>query len=176
MLTANMTPNQRHILVTGRLRCSAGATGTFRLALSGFHFHGRRHVSMRVVAERRRLARPLRSLARHRVSDRRSNVCPSKRGSKRDEICRSSSRFRSLFEHELFGKTASHFLDHALVGIQGGAQALIRQQVLEIGDRLNKTLLELRLRSPAEFLSLGNVRTPLPGIVLRKWLVNDLGR
>ena len=64
-----------------------------------------------------------------------------------------------------------------LVGIQRRAQALIRQQVLEIGDGLNKTFLELRPWRPVEFfLGLGNVRTPLARIVLRKWLVDDLGR
>ena len=63
-----------------------------------------------------------------------------------------------------------------LIGFQGRSQGLIRQQVIEIGDRLNKTFIELGLRGPGEFLSgHGNVRTPLARVVLRKRLVDDLG-
>ena len=76
----------------------------------------------------------------------------------------------------IFRKPVPTFPDHALVGIQGRPQGLIRQQVVKIGDRLNKTFLELRPRSPGEFLiGHGNVRTPLARVVLRKWLVDDLG-
>ena len=64
-----------------------------------------------------------------------------------------------LFHHDLFGKPVPTFPDHALVGIQGRSQGLIRQQVVKIGDRLNKTLLELRPRSPGEFL-IGHRKCP----------------
>ena len=81
-----------------------------------------------------------------------------------------------LFDHDRFGKSIATFPDPALAGSQGCPQGLIRQQVVKIGDRLNKTVLELHPWSPGEFLiGHGNIWTPLARVVLRKWLVDDLG-
>ena len=79
-------------------------------------------------------------------------------------------------KRDLFEKAIRAFPDHVLVDIQGRPQGLIGQQIIEIGDRMNKTVLELRPRSPREFfVGEGNVRTPLARVVLRKWLVDDFG-
>jgi hypothetical protein len=75
----------------------------------------------------------------------------------------------------LFGKQYP-FLDQVLDGIQRRPQGLIRQQIIEISDRLNKTVFELRPGNPGElFIGQGNVRAPLARVILRKWLVDDLG-
>ena len=68
---------------------------------------------------RHRLPSPGRSKARISTSPRPSASLrpgkqdPSVASAPRDEFDNSSSRFRSLFEHDLFGKTAVHFPDHA---------------------------------------------------------------
>jgi len=134
-------------------------------------------ISIRKIAERRR-SRNRRNAAVQRPAQffLESNL-PAKRqaGPFRGEFLKTEESYRRPANTKASVTFAC--IKKGLIGIQGCAQALIRQKVFKIGDRLNKTFLELRPRSPGQlFAGLGNVRTPLARVVLRKWLVDDLGR